>query len=167
MVLAAVRLTAPFPPASFAGLSTWDRRRLLERRCVPCAQRQVLEAVENLSATPGLAEGERCAKAVAGMLLPALAALVEAARGDADTRFRGLKLLYDIIALFLGDYDDGANNITMQMLGPQCRGLPRSADLWFYSHLCLRPCMHLACCEKRSLASWLIGSLTSSPLSAR
>ncbi len=30
-----------------------------------------------------------------------------AARGDADTRFRGLKLLYDIIALFIGDFDDG------------------------------------------------------------
>ena len=63
--------------------------------------------MENLSATPGLAEGGDCAEAVAGRLLPALAALVAAARGDADTRFRGLKLLYDIIALFLGDYDDG------------------------------------------------------------
>ena len=40
------------------------------------AQRQVLEAVENLSATPGLAEGGACAKAVAGLLLPALADLV-------------------------------------------------------------------------------------------
>jgi len=36
----------------------------------------VLEAVENLSATPGLAEGGACAKAVAGLLLPALADLV-------------------------------------------------------------------------------------------
>ena len=35
---------------------------------------------------------------------------VAAARGDADTRFRGLKLLYDIIALFIGDYDDGATS---------------------------------------------------------
>jgi len=32
--------------------------------------------VENLSATPGLAEGGACAKAVAGLLLPALADLV-------------------------------------------------------------------------------------------
>ena len=67
----------------------------------------MLEAVENLSTTPGLAEGEGGAQAVEGRLLPALAALVAAARGDADTRFRGLKLLYDMIALFIGDYDDG------------------------------------------------------------
>jgi hypothetical protein len=75
----------------------------------------VLEAVENLSTTPGLAEGDSGAKAVAARLLPALAALVAAARGDADTRFRGLKLLYDIIALFIGDYDDGAAKLSLQL----------------------------------------------------
>ena len=64
--------------------------------------------MENLSATPGLADEGGRAQAVAGRLLPALAALVAAARGDADTRFRGLKLLYDIVVQFLGDYDDGA-----------------------------------------------------------
>ena len=68
----------------------------------PCSpQKDVVGAVESLASTPELVE--QCAGAVAARLLPALTSLVATAGDDNDMRYRGLKLLYDILLLFLGD----------------------------------------------------------------
>ena len=67
-------------------------------------QKDVVSAVESLAATPELME--RCSAAVSATLLPALTSLLTAASVDNDMRYRGLKLLYDILLLFIGDAGD-------------------------------------------------------------